>query len=130
MGEFGSDGDDFGTASGSETSSDVSEDTTETTTSETGNTGEITSGATDEVDAEVGHGMCVEDTSVTTNSEFSVNSNFTNQGTNQILETPTSMEQAQQSVENYHQQSLGQIMEMNGQFIPDSQKERLPDEPG
>lgn len=125
MGEFGGDGDDFGTVSGNETSDEVSEGITETTTSEVGSTGEMTSGAAEEVGTEMGQGMSLENTSVSTNSEFSVNSSFTNQGTNQILETPTSMEQAQQSVENYHQQSLGQIMEMNGQFIPDSQKERI-----
>lgn len=125
MGEFGGDGDDFGTVSGNETGDEVSEGTTETTTSEVGSTGEMTSGAAEEVGADMGQGANLENTSVATNSEFSVNSSFTNQGTNQILEAPTSMEQAQQSVENYHQQSLGQIMEMNGQFIPDSQKERI-----
>lgn len=125
MGEFGGDGDDFGTASGSETGDEVSEGTTETTTSEVGSTGEMTSGAAEEVGTETGLGMSLENTSMSTNSEFSVNLSLTNQETNQILETPTSIEQAQQSVENYHQQSLGQIMEMNGQFIPDSQKERI-----
>lgn len=125
MGEFGGDGDDFGTASGSETGDEVSEGTTETTTSETDSTGEMSSGAAEEVGTEIGRGTGIENTSVASNSEFSINSNFTTQGTNQILETQTSMEQAQQSVENYHQQSLGQIMEMNSQFIPDSQKERI-----
>ena len=127
MGEFGGDGDDFGTVSGNETGDGVSEGTTETTTSEVGSNGEMISGAAEEVGTEMGHGANLENISVPTNSEFSVNSSFTNQGANQILETPTSMEQAQQSVENYHQQSLGQIMEMNGQFIPDSQRERIGD---
>lgn len=125
MGEFGSDGDDFGTASGSETGSEVSEGTTETTTSETGSTGEMASGAAEEFGTEMGQGASIENTSVVTSSEFSINSNITTQETNQLLETQTSMEHAQQSVENYHQQSLEQIMEMNGQFIPDSQKERI-----
>lgn len=125
MGEFGGDGDDFGTVSGNETGDEVSEGTTETTTSEVGSTEEMPPSVAEEVGTEMGQGMSLENTSVSTNSEFSVNSSFTNQGANQILETPTSMEQAQQSIENYHQQSLGQIMEMNGQFIPDSQKERI-----
>ena len=127
MGEFGGDGDDFGTVSGSETSGEVSEDTTETTAAETSSAGEMSSGAAEEVGTEIGQGSSIENTSVVSNSEFSINSNFTNQGTNQILETQTSMEQAQQSVEIYHQQSLDQIMEMNGQFIPESQKERIGD---
>lgn len=125
MGEFGGEGDDFGTESGSETGGEVSEGTAETSTSETSSTGEHTSGAASETGTEVGHGMSMENTHMTSNSEFSVNSSFTTPGTNQILETRTSMEQAQQSVENYHQQSLGQIVEINGQFIPDSQKERI-----
>lgn len=126
MGEFGSgDGDDFGTVSGGEIGDEVSEGTTGGDTSEASTGEEITSSSITELGDEIGHGENVENTSVTNNSEFSINSSFTREGTNQILETPSSMEQAQQSVENYHQQSLGQIMEMNGQFIPDSQKERI-----
>ena len=125
MGEFGGDGDDYGTESGGETGVEVSEGATETSTAEVGGTGELSSSAASEVGAEIGHGMSMENISVTNTSEFSINPSLTTEGTNQIIETPLSLEQAQQSVENHHHQSLGQIMEMNGQFIPDSQKERI-----
>ncbi len=121
MGEFGGDGDDFGTESGGETGGEVSEGTTENSATEANGTAEASSSAT----AEVGFGTGMENTAVTGTSEFSINPNSTTEGMNQILETPLSMEQAQQSVENHHHQSLGQILEMNGQFIPDSQKERI-----
>lgn len=125
MGEFGGDGDDYGTESGGETGGEVSEGTTETSTTETCGTEGLSSSAAAEVGTEIGHGMSMENTAVTSISEFSINPSSTTEGTNQILETPMSLEQAQQSVENHHHQSLGQIMEMNGQFIPDSQKERI-----
>lgn len=125
MSECGGDGDDYGTESGGETGGEVTEGTTDTSTTEVGGTEDLSSSAASEVGIEIGHGTSMENTSVANTAEFSINPSFTTEGTNQILETPLSMEQAQQSVEAHHHQSLGQIMEMNGQFIPDSQKERI-----
>lgn len=110
MGEFG--GDDYGAEAGGE----VSETTAESAIAETS------------TPAETGpecNQTGMENTVVTGTSGFSIHPGPTTEGTNQILEMPTSLEQAQQSVENHHRQSLGQIMEMNGQFIPNSQKERI-----
>lgn len=125
MGEFGSDGDVFGTASGRETGSGVSGGSAEATTPETGSTGEMVSGAAEEYGTEMGQGAGMENTSVVTGSAFSIDPNIATQETNPLPEAQTAMERAQQSVETYHQQSLEQILEMNGQFIPDSQKERI-----
>ncbi|MDO4344157.1 MAG: hypothetical protein Q4C50_05075 [Eubacteriales bacterium] len=58
-------------------------------------------------------------------SEISVNSYETNHGMNQILETPDTLEQAQRSVESYHQQSIAQILAMNGQYMSEADRERV-----
>lgn len=121
MSELGGDSNDFGSESGGE----VSGGTSEVSTSESDVGGELLSAPSAETGNEAGLGAAMEHTAVADHSGFSVNPSHTTHGTSQILETPISMEQAQRSIEGYHHQSLGQILEMNGSFIPDSQKERI-----
>ena len=46
---------------------------------------------------------------------------------NQILETPTTLEQAQISVEHFHNQSIAQILDMNGKYISEADRGRIED---
>lgn len=43
----------------------------------------------------------------------------------QTLETPESLEQAQRSIENYHHQSIAQILEINGKYMSETDQERI-----
>ena len=57
--------------------------------------------------------------------EISINSNETTHGMNQIMETPQTLEQAQKSVEAFHSQSIAQILENNGQYMSEKDRERV-----
>jgi len=46
---------------------------------------------------------------------------------NQILETPTTLEQAQISVEHFHNQSIAQILDMNSKYISEADRGRIED---
>lgn len=57
--------------------------------------------------------------------EVSINPNETTMGFNQLLETPDTMELAQRIIENYHNQSIQQILEINGKYMSDADRERV-----
>lgn len=46
-------------------------------------------------------------------------------GWNQMAETPETLEQAQTSVENYHAQSIQQILETNGRYMSEADRSRV-----
>lgn len=56
--------------------------------------------------------------------EISLNYKTTS-GWNQLLETPETLEHAQLSVENYHSQSIQQILEMNGRYMSEADRSRV-----
>lgn len=60
-------------------------------------------------------------------SEISINPEQTSHGMNQILETPTTLEQAQISVEHFHNQSIAQILDMNGKYISEADRGKIED---
>lgn len=45
--------------------------------------------------------------------------------TNQILEIPSSIEQAQKEIESYHSQSITQILETNGKYMSEADRDRV-----
>lgn len=57
--------------------------------------------------------------------EIAINSEQTSHGMNQILETPATLEQAQISVEHFHNQSIAQILDMNGKYISEADRGRI-----
>ena len=63
--------------------------------------------------------------------EISIEASEMHQGGNQILEMPSALEQpstleqAQRSIESYHQQSIVQILEANGKYMSESDKVRI-----
>lgn len=60
-------------------------------------------------------------------SEIAIHSEQTSHGMSQILETPTTLEQAQISVEHFHNQSIAQILDMNGKYISETDRGRIAD---
>lgn len=63
----------------------------------------------------------------TSGSEMAINPEQTSHGMNQILETPETLEQAQISVEHFHNQSIAQILDMNGKYISEADRGRIED---
>lgn len=63
----------------------------------------------------------------TSGNEIAINPEQTSHGMNQILETPTTLEQAQISVEYFHNQSIAQILDMNGKYISEADHGRIED---
>ena len=63
----------------------------------------------------------------TSGSEIAINPEQTSHGMNQILETPATLEQAQISVEHFHNQSIAQILDMNGKYISEADRGRIED---
>ena len=63
----------------------------------------------------------------TSGNEIAINPEQTSHGMNQILETPTTLEQAQISVEHFHNQSIAQILDMNGKYISEADRGRIED---
>ena len=59
--------------------------------------------------------------------EIVINPEQTSCGMNQILETPTTLEQAQISVEHFHNQSIAQILDMNSKYISEADRGRIED---
>lgn len=120
MSEFGGDSSDFGPETGGESTEGTTETggATETTTgtAETGAAAETTPGIQEggkggkEGTSVTGHGLSVTTASAETGTP--------SEGTG-VTETP------QQQVENFHQQSLAQILELHGHRIPESQRERI-----
>lgn len=60
-------------------------------------------------------------------SEIAINPEQTSHGMNQILETPTTFEQAQISVEHFYNQSIAQILDMNGKCFSEADRGRIED---
>lgn len=60
-------------------------------------------------------------------NEIAINPEQTSYGMNQILETPATLEQAQISVEHFHNQSIVQILDMNGKYISEADRGRIED---
>lgn len=60
-------------------------------------------------------------------SEIAINPEQTSYGMNQILETPVTLEQAQISVEHFHNQSIAQILDMNSKYISEADCGRIED---
>lgn len=61
----------------------------------------------------------------TSSTEIAINPEQTSHGMNQILETPTTLEQAQISVEHFHNESIAQILDMNGKYINEADRGRI-----
>lgn len=123
MSEISGGGSNEGTSGGAEmgNSSDVG------TSVETG--GAIEMNGTNEIGASSEPDGFVEIGSVKENSgsEIAINPEQTSYGMNQILETPTTLEQAQISVEHFHNQSIAQILDMNGKYISEADRGRIED---
>ena len=116
---------------------------------EIGSTGEVSSGSSENeavssvetvastetaalsASAETIGGNSVESVSAINNEMIAINPNEVPQGINQILVTqemlqaPPTMEQAQKDVESYHQQSISQILAMNGRYMSEADRSRV-----
>lgn len=120
MSEMGGDsGDGMDYTSGGETGGT---ETTDTTT-ETGTESEVTSQVTEGPENHNESGNMERVASVS-EAEVSSSKPF-GEVAPAVGTTTVSMEQAQQNVESFHKQSVDQIMEMNGKYIPESSKERI-----
>lgn len=60
-------------------------------------------------------------------SDISINYEKTAYGMNQGTENLTTLEQAQMSVEHFHNESIKQILDMNGQYISEADRGRIID---
>ena len=59
-------------------------------------------------------------------AEIAIVPSNTSHGLNQILETPETLENhAQISVEHYHNESIAQILDMNGKYISEADQARI-----
>lgn len=103
-------------------SSSVESGVSETTGLESGINSSETQGVSDGLEGFSDRG--VESVSVAIN-EIAINSNETTHGMSQMLETPETLEQAQKSVESYHQQSIAQILETNGKYMSETDRARV-----
>ncbi len=74
--------------------------------------------------SEMDGGKGMENVSVTSN-EVSIQANETTHGMNQILETPSTLEQDQKDIESYYCQSIVQILETNGKYMSKSDRARV-----
>lgn len=75
---------------------------------------------------ETGGSRGIENVSVSPR-EISTQSHEVPHGKSQILETPASLEQAQKDVESYHQQSIEQILALNGKYMSEEDRARVTD---
>ena len=73
---------------------------------------------------ETGGGKGIENVSVSPR-EVSRQSHEGTHGKSQILETSASLEQAQKDVESYHQQSIEQILAINGKYMSEEDRARV-----
>ena len=123
MSEISGGGSNEGTSDGDEmgNSSDVGTSVETGGATEMNGTNEI--GALSEPDGITEIGSAKENSG----SEIALNPEQTSYGMNQILETPTTLEQAQISVEHFHNQSIAQILDMNGKYISEADRERIED---
>lgn len=123
MSEISGGGSNEGTSSGAEVgnSAEVSASV------ETGGAAEMN--GTNEVSASSDPNGAIEIGSAkeTSGSEIAINPEQTSYGMNQILETPATLEQAQISVEHFHNQSIAQILDMNGKYISEADRGRIED---
>ena len=62
---------------------------------------------------------------ISNENETSIQSADITHRMSQMLEKPESLEQAQRSVENYHHQSIAQILETNGKYMSEMDEERI-----
>lgn len=58
-------------------------------------------------------------------SEIGFNTEQPSHGMKQTVETPATLEQAQASAEHFHSQSITQILDMNGKYISEADRERI-----
>lgn len=123
MSEISGGGPNEGASSGTEigNSSDVGSPVETSGAIEMNGTNEI--GASSEPDGVTEIGSVKENSG----SEIAINSEQTSYGMNRILETPTTLEQAQISVEHFHNQSIAQILDMNGKYISEADRGRIED---
>ena len=123
MSEISGGGSNEGTSSGAEVSSSAEVSTSVETSGETEMNG------TNEVGTSSGANGATEIGSAkeTSGSEIAINPEQTSHGMNQILETPATLEQAQISVEHFHNQSIAQILDMNGKYISEADRGRIED---
>lgn len=87
----------------------------------TENSGGVEIGATIESNGTLESGGVKE----TSSTEIAINPEQTSHGMNQILETPITLEQAQISVEHFHNESIAQILDMNGKYINEADRGRI-----
>lgn len=73
---------------------------------------------------ETGGGRGIENVSVSPR-EITTQSHEVPHGKSQILETPASLEQTQKDVESYHQQSIEQILALNGKYMSEEDRARV-----
>ena len=123
MSEISGGGSNEGTSSGAEVSSSAEVSTSVETSGATEMNG------TNEVGTSSGANGATEIGSAkeTSGSEIAINPEQTSHGMNQILETPATLEQAQISVEHFHNQSIAQILDMNGKYISEADRGRIED---
>lgn len=104
---------------------DINESGAEETTSITSEVSDVVDSGTEKTVGEINSGSMDSTEGVSVGKEVSINSNEITVEFNQLLETPDTMELAQKSVENYHNQSIQQILEINGKYMSDADRERV-----
>lgn len=88
--------------------------------------GEVSAGSvTSETSGEISEADAEGISAAPSTAEIEVDSSHTTHGMNQIMETPATLEQAQIDVENFHNQSIEQILEMNGKYISQADRSRI-----
>ena len=104
---------------------DINESSVEETSSSTTEVSSSLDLGTERTSEEINSGSLDSLEGVFDGKEVSINPNETTTGFNQLLETPDAMELAQRSVENYYNQSIQQILEINGKYMSDVDCERV-----
>lgn len=121
MSEINGDDPNEGTNDGTErdSSSELSTSTETGGTTEKGNATEVGDSIESPESTETGS------TKEIGENEVTINSVQASKGMNRISETPTTLEQAQRSVEHFHNMSIAQILGMNGKYISEADRERI-----
>lgn len=123
MSEISGGGSNEGTSSGTEmdNTAEVGSSVENGGATETNGANEVSTSSETNGAAEIGSAK------ETSGSEIAINPEQTSHGINQILETPATLEQAQISVEHFHNQSIAQILDMNGKYISEADRGRIED---
>lgn len=123
MSEISGGGSNEGTSSGTEmdNTAEVGSSVENGGATETNGANEVSTSSETNGAAEIGSAK------ETSGSEIAINPEQTSHGMNQILETPATLEQAQISVEHFHNQSIAQILDMNGKYISEADRGRIED---